>query len=168
MSLFDEDAFRGNVQIFFIRMDNKYFVPTIPQRIRENGFDPSTTHGIIIADPNGLKVPLSEISACATECPRLDIVIHLCNVKRVWACKRKRPDIRQMNFTPNVIRSFSEIFRNIPNRSWLISKPFREHYLLFGSHLPWIKPIIGLPGRTDMYWISSPEAKSVITEAEVA
>src|SRR4030095_1651581 len=74
----------SHVTASFIKLHNRKFVPTIPQRIREAGDNPRTAHGIIIGDPNGLHFPLSETAACVWECPRVDVLIHLYGMKRVY------------------------------------------------------------------------------------
>lgn len=169
--LFESGSMRDGIMAAFVRIDNRRFVPTIPQRIRDAGASPQMAQGVIIADPNGLHVPLREIGICLKETPKLDVIIHICSLKQVSACKAKNPTDPRMNLAETVVRSCSEIFSTIPRNTWLISEPFRahrgrEHHVFYGSDMRWVKPIINLPGRPNMHRIDSPEGCAVIADAD--
>lgn len=165
---FDEDIPMDGIFAEFVRMDNREFVPTIPQKIRETKSDPFRAQGIIVADPDGLKVPLKEIADCLRECPRLDVAIHISNVRRVAAWLNK-DDERKVGET--VITRCREIFERIPRASWLVSEPFRpnrgaQHYVFYGTALSWFKPIIEMQGRPNMYRLDSPEGRAIVANAD--
>jgi hypothetical protein len=155
----------------FICMDNERFVSTIPTRITESGVSTRFANGIIIADPNGIKVPIKEIGKVSTECPVLDVIIHLYGLKQVCACKLKHPYDPKMNLGPNVVRSCSQIFGFIRKRTWLVSEPFRgrhgrDHLILYGTNLYHDRASVILAGRPNLYRIDSPDGRAVIADMD--
>lgn len=158
-----------NITPFFIRSNNRLFVPTIPERIREAGVNPRMAHGVIIADPNGIEIPLKEIAACLWECPRLDVLIHLGHAPQCFAQFRKNPDFPIARKRPETIGSIRQIFNMIP-RTWLLTAPFRkggdDHIVLFGSHRPWVPEIKNKPFMPDMISVKSAEGQRIVASID--
>jgi hypothetical protein len=157
---------KSNVRASFIRSDNRKFVLSIPQRIREAGENPRTSHGIIIADPNGIDVPFMEIAACLLECPHLAVLIHLAHAKQIWTYWRNRPDAKSFAPKPETPRNIRQILNTI-SRTWLLTAPWRvnrgdDHIVLFGSHRVWVPEIRNLRGRRDMISLRSEEGRRIV------
>jgi hypothetical protein len=126
----------------FVVLNNREFVPTIPQLIREIGENLRTAPGIVILDSNGLQGPIPEIAACLWQCRSLDIWVHLTGVNRWFGYCHKNPD---KVLESKAIRSISQIF-NMISRYWLFTPPWhvnggQDHMVLFGSHRTFVPEI---------------------------
>jgi hypothetical protein len=165
---FDPTSTRpSGIQVFFKLEHNRDFLSKIPEEIERAGQNPRTINGIIIADPNGLHVPLYEIGNVCQECPKFDVLIHLYGARQFFPLIRNRPGTK-FNPNPGTVSSLTEIFNVISTRDWIVTNAFRrgigrDHMVLFGFHGR-NKEIRGQPGRENMYSIDSKEGKRIIAE----
>lgn len=159
------------ILVHVVRADNAVFSPTIPDRISEIGAKASNTRGVIIADPNGLDVPLQGIRTALDRAPYLDVIIHIGSFKQVWSYwdRSTSDDFRE---TGEKVASFAQIFDTLRRASWLVSEPFRppsgqgrDHVVLYGSNLRYV-PALEKWGLPAMRRIDSPDGKSLLQRIE--
>jgi hypothetical protein len=151
----------------FVHLNNREFVPTIPQLIREAGENPRTAHGIIIVDSNGLELPIGEIAACLWQCRSLDLWIHLSGAVRWFGYCHKNPN---KVLESKAIRSISQIF-NMIYRTWLFTPPWyvnggQDHIVMFGSHRAFVPEIRNHRVLPNMIWLKSEEGRRTLALIE--
>ena len=162
----------SSVQVHLVHADNAEFVRTIPGRILKSGLSLGTC-GVIIADPDGLDVPLAALAEIMPMLPRIDMAIHLCAFKQVWADQRRNRQHGGPFTLKRAVPSLSAIFAAIPKRSWLVSEPYGEgftrgHLVMYGSNLKHLPNVDGKPGRPNMWRIDSDRGRQLRQAIEVA
>lgn len=150
-----------------VRMHNDTFALTIPGKIQELGLrDPK---GIVVCDPNGLRVPAAELSRVLPLLPKVDVFIRLGGLLRQRSYWSKHPEgglIRRL--LRGTIISLDQVFA-IEKRSWLISEPFGlggQTTVLFGSNLRHLPPLVDKPGRPNLYRTDSPQGRELVSRLQ--
>jgi hypothetical protein len=155
----------GGIRPYFICGDNRDFAGTMLQRVKESGVGFKDAWGVVVADPNGLEVPISEIGRCISAAPKIDVFIHLSGFVQVWSYWKKHPEESKFRGTPRSVKSIRSVLQAIPKTMWLISeidRAGRGHVLLFGSYWYDIPGIKDKPGRLNMYRIDSERGKELV------
>lgn len=149
--------------------NNATFAPKIPDEIRRIGQDPTGTYGVVIADPNGLHVPVRALGLVASAAQNLDVAVHLSASTHWWNyCDNgSNGPVRPVD-SDGTLSSFTELFDTVSKRQWLMSETIgigqgRGHHVLYGSNLS--IPPLRLPGRL-MNTITSREGREVLARVE--
>ena len=159
-------ACRHETRIF--RGNNEKFVPTIPRLISSWGVDPARATGLVIADTNGLKIPIAALSTVFEQTPGMDALIHI--TYRTWPYwKAHEGDPSFPRFQPTgdgtTIESIDDVFR-LGRKHWLVTEPYgpgRRHLLLYGSNNR-LRPLTDCPGRLPLFLVESSEGREVLVE----
>ena len=94
--------------------DNREFVKAIPDLIRLQNENPAKALGSVLCDPNGIGLPVAELSELSGSCSRLDLVLNY--PARTW--KRERAAGHK---AADIV--LADMLRLLHKQHWLIQEP---------------------------------------------
>lgn len=149
----------GNIHVRVFNEDNEELIKKIPTLIREKEGDPKLAQGAIVADPNGLAIPVIQLGDLLQQCPKLDLLVHFSSLERLNGFRQNHPD-HPMAQAVNSIKSIDEIL--YLKRYSQIAKLGGQHYVCFLSSIPLETYKQG--GLPTLYSTRSSEGREIIND----